>query len=210
MIHQKNPRQGVFENDVFLTIYPEGFYSLEFYETQTSDIIRSFLVSYGKCRARNDEVILSDYENGFKMKGVFSGDQLVINDSFRFLSGLALKYYIAAPKLETTRFPFDFKVDLSLARKERENYNQHELVPLFFGEYVWADLRFWFHANDTYLLKFRDKVILSEGTWSRNGNIMILYDIALKCRFYAFITWEELICNQMIGSLRGSTFKYVT
>jgi len=59
--------------------------------------------------------------------------------------------------------------------------------------------------NNNYNFQY-DNLKLSEGTWSRNGNILILYDTTFKISFYALISDKLLISNILPGNCEGEMF----
>lgn len=189
--------------DCNIYLFKSGNYYIELSDNVTSDIIDSYILSYGKFSLKNKELTLNDRVHNYKMKLIVGNKTLTVKHAFGFLINKKFIYYDSNPDLE---LPVS-KINVTRIQKEREIYKKtyKTLFPLSFGVYKNEEtfqFKLNIQKNNKYKLEFRN-IILSEGNWSRNGNELVLRDLILNHSFYALIKNRKLISKLLPGDNVG-------
>lgn len=92
-----------------------------------------------------------------------------------------------------------------MLQEERKNYkNAHvTFTPLIFGVFENEQgFKLNIQQNNKYKLEFKN-IILSEGEWHRDDNVIELKDLNLKHSFYILIKDKILISKLLPGDYKG-------
>ena len=198
-----------FDENVRCKIYffKSGNYYIDLSETITSDIVESFILSIGKFSLTNNEVELIDNVHNYKMQLVVDNKTLIVKQAFGFLKNKRFVFHNSYTGREL-KFISTFKDALTL-QEERKSYKRlrKTLIPLNFG--VFEDeqgFKLNIQKNNMYKLEFKN-IILSEGEWRRDNNVLELKDIHLKHSFYVLIYYKMLISKLLPGDYKGCSLK---
>jgi hypothetical protein len=188
--------------DVYL--YQTGVYEIILEEKETDDLIFNLLMSYGNYKLHNNELVLYDDFNGFKMYFKFDKDFIIPKKTFHFLSDnkLIKSSFQIWDKPSFTKAAFE---TLSQTKTEFNRSNKVENL-LNCGIYVNEQgFSLYILQNKEYKLEFKN-IILSKGMWSRDRNELVLFDITLKHKFFILIGEKVLISKLFPGEYTGFTF----
>jgi hypothetical protein len=190
-----------------------GCYYIELPEQITHDIILSLVTSYGSYTFNNKEIFLNDEAHGFKMQLLlFENKTLKVKKGFVFLENRYLGFYSNNHETDC----MNSKISPSKQQEEREKYNQsHEAVfPLRKGIYRsegYGDALNCYRLNireeNGYSLHYKD-ILLSEGKWQRDKNVLELCDVHLQHSFYLLIDEKGLISKYLPGEYQSCALLY--
>lgn len=187
----------------YICFFKSGNYYIELSEIITDDIVESFILSYGKFSLTHNEVALIDNVHNYKMQLVVDNKTLIVKQAFGFLKNKRFVFQAryTGPEL---KFISTFKDALTL-QEERKSYKRlrKTLVPLNFG--VFEDdqgFKLNIQKNNMYKLEFKN-ILLSEGEWCRDNNVLELKDLHLKHSFYVLIYYKMLISKLLPGDYKG-------
>jgi hypothetical protein len=193
----------------YLLFSGNGHYSILVSEDSgESDAIRSFFLSVGKYRIIKNDIKLFDNSGGFTMLLKKNNSEIEVIHSFKWFKN---KHFIFDKKTHSNPEEFESapKINASSILLERKKYNSiHKtVIPMSLGFYKSNGFFFSLNLlpNNNYSYQYKT-LKLSEGTWSRNGNILILYDTTLKISLYALISNNLLISNILPGNCEGEMF----
>lgn len=194
-----------FDENVRCNIYffKSGNYYIDLSETITSDIVESLVLSYGKFSLTNNEVTLIDSFHNYKMQLVVNNKTLIVKQAFGFLKNKRFVFYDSYTGSEM-KFISTYKDALTL-QEQRNIYKRlrKTLIPLNFG--VFEDdqgFKLNIQKNNMYKLEFKN-ILLSEGEWRRDNNVLELKDLHLKHSFYVLIYYKMLISKLLPGDYKG-------
>ena len=201
-----------FRNKVeyYLKFLNDGQYLFEMIEHVTNDILGARTMSIGNYSVEDKEVRLKDKVHNFQLSLVIVNDSLMMKNSFCFLKGKTFGFkssYIYEMNLNWLK---DY--DSVWLEKNRIEYKKHNkrIFPLDSGDYLlkeflFGSLRYCLTINqdNTYRLYFKT-MIISEGTWNREGVELVLYDTCLKHQFYLMIRKRSLISKLLPGDYEPS------
>lgn len=220
--------------NVSLYLYPNNVYTFKWTRNEISDVIMEGFISSGKWTYNNKKIILTDSMHGFQTICDYSCvysfgypnrniKTITIEQSFRWINGFKLTKYMDmddhdVPDMNDILFHSDYQPLLAL--KEREQAQKEKnMNEFFYGEYIANGYQLLIQPDHSYKLSVRfpetDKsnkltfknLQISDGKWERKGNVLILFDVSVKCKSYLLITTGGLKSNQMIYSIED-TFKY--
>jgi len=200
-IYTLNESVGGTECNIYF--YESDSYYIELSENVTSDIIESFVLSYGCYSSKKNEVIMTDKVHGYKMQLTPNKNQLKVKHAFNWLVNKEFSFYDNIYNNEPTFI--SSKTNASTARHERMNYENENkaLFPLNMGVYETEQgFSLVLDSNNKYKLGIKNTII-SEGTWNRERNELILFDTTLKHSFYALIGKDNLISKFLPGDDKG-------
>jgi len=182
--------------DCNIFFYKEGVYevTLEDYTDENPYLI---ILSFGQYTIQDDKIVLFDKYNEFKM-------QFVLKDSF--IVGHKTYKWLKDKKMQKSYFeiydkPFFQKANFknlaeSRSQFAKQNINQNDF---YLGTYkMQMDYILNFNSCASYQFKYKE-IIISEGTWKRKGNELILKDIEIETPFYILIGKETLINKMLPG-----------
>jgi len=195
------------KQDCYITIFNNGKYYIDINESVTSDIILGMTLTYGTYTINKDQITLTDNMHNFKMKFLYVNNSIEVKQSFKFL--LNKKFVFREANNESEPDFLINRVDIVKIKKERIEYNKTNSIPIVFNIGTYDDGRdfvLYLEKDTTYRLAYRWNII-SEGNWSRDGNVLELFDTSLQCPFYLFIDISGLNGKYLPGGFDGLELK---
>lgn len=184
-------------------------YYVEVTNQATDDIVYVVVLSYGKYKMHDNQLILLDELLDYQLILTYSNDTLYVQKGFEFMKD---EYFVYSEKSSEKEIPVSNTLNKDSIQEERENYNKDKQFDLQFGTYKSMRFVFYFSLNEdnTYSYSFRN-CPLSNGTWERNGNVLSLYDPSLDCTYYLLVANDNKLISKLLpGDNRsGSVFKMV-
>lgn len=196
----------------YLGFFNDGQYYLNVTENLTLDISCVTNYSIGKYIIDHDVIRLNDRIHKFQFEFLKNGDTIITKKSYVFLQGKAFAFksdYSDESSLKQLRMYDSLTIHL-----ERSEYkeNHHRIFPLY-NKYVSEDTRWCSKKYDlalnhdsTYHLLSKE-ILISEGTWSRKGVELILFDKWLQKRFYLLIGKRVAISKLLPGDYESVILK---
>jgi len=178
------------EEKVFLTLCDNGVYIFGF-RLDWKDIYAERIISNGLYEQNhNDTIVLNDQVNGYQMivkKG--KNNDISVVKGWCFMKNLKLDYKEShsynKTNYDSTYYTLNSKYSLENLINERETYRHQTVLRSFKpGAYEVAkdsDNKLIINADSTY------QNYQTEGTWKREGNLIVFYDDCLGEVFTAFI-----------------------
>jgi len=185
-----------------IIFYEDNKYYIELVDEVYPDHYDGTLISRGTFHIYNNNIELTDKFHNYKMTLFRKDEELIVKSGIK---GLIDKHFIYRGTLKSfgTFIPKDKILNIN---KEREDYKQlnKELFPFESGLYTapsWANLSFDYilriKPDNTYILYCR-VIVFSEGTWTRNGNELILRDNDLNTSFYLLIAANNTFSSKLL------------
>ena len=195
-----------------ITFFNEKCYYIEFYRIMSDDVREINMFSFGYFKLNNNELSLIDAVNNYKIQlEVLNEKQIKITKFFSFLEDKMLIYKEEENGCKSEYYKnFYFektKTEYSL-QKEINKYNlDDKCYILYDGIYSFANQRYKLKIDkdSSYVFSHED-IVISEGTWTRQSNILSLYDLSLQHSFYVFIEEEGLNCKFLPDIYRDDLF----
>jgi len=187
-----------------VSLYKDGTYEITLDENTAEDIVESILISIGTYLYKNGEITLIDNYHGYKMIFIDQKCCILAKKSFQWMQN---------KKFIKTNSDFIksiyFKIKFKPLKQERADFKKlyKEKFNLNYGVYeneVGFSINFL--SDNKYKFEYR-KIILSEGTFKKNENELVLFDTALNYPFYVFIKKNVLISKLLPEDYEGNTFK---
>ncbi|MEI6091902.1 MAG: hypothetical protein WCR42_15720 [bacterium] len=180
--------------DCNIYLYDEGNYEIHIESVYAnSDFSYSLIISFGKYKIKNSNLLLKDQYNGVDFNFEYHNNFVIAKKFFKCYLNKTFKNenYYSSSKPQFLEYP---PIPLN---KERKNFKSNHKVAniLYIGTYsknnnIILDL----NKSNKYMFKYKG-LLLSEGSWIREGNLLKLFDTNLKHNFYVFINKEVLICK---------------
>lgn len=181
-----------------LTLQKDKYFIL--FTLGTSELSSSFFVSYGFVHKSGNTYYLQDIPCGAEIVVVANHDksELIIRKGFSFMKNehFLLRGDIIDDELESV---IDIEAEY-LRKKERDLYNMNKKsshpVSLRLGVYKNESITLSLDDDLSYRIQYHwneYSPIISEGKWSKDGNILKLYDSFLDYSFTALIDSDEII-----------------
>jgi hypothetical protein len=199
--------------DYFLIFFKNGCYYMELPEQVTHDQIFSIDVSHGNYMLKNNEILLTDVIHGFEMNLLVRRNKtLKVEKGFAFLENR----YFGFNGGNYEKDCWIPEMSPSGQQEEREKYNQAQkaLFPLRKGIYRserFGDAQNCYRLNireeNNYSLHYKD-ILLSEGKWQRDKNVLELCDVHLQHSFYLLIDEKSLVSKYLPGEYQGCSLWY--
>lgn len=187
--------------DCCLYLYKNGVYEVILEEQETDDIVLNILVSYGVYALKDKQLHLSDKFNGFKMLFELQNEVLIARKSFNWLANKRF----TKSTFQIWDNPSFLKSKIKPLNKNQLGLKQKYDNKTFFGIGMYENEQ-GFHislqANNKYKFDYK-QIVLSEGSWSQNGNVLILYDAYLENSFYILIGKDGLLSRFFPGEYKG-------
>ena len=181
-------------NKYWITLYDSG-----------DEIDLESEISYGTVSKKKGMFFLRDHYTGFETV-MSRGSSLVVNRSFPFLEG---KHFVFLVKDNYTDW-IHSTADNS-AQKEKV-YNDSRVSPapksLQYGVYqtTYSDFEYKLKIEENgHFQLFLDNLLLSEGMWVRNGNVLELQGDGFSAPYYLLIDDGKLV-----GVLATSHYRDIT
>ena len=182
-----------------LLFYSNAKYKIIIENNVLRTITRETVLSCGAYTEKGSRIILQDFHIGLKMQCERCGfDELRFVQGFTFLLSKTLKL------LSTTYEPDETipsKYDPMKISKERDNYKKSHQDPykLYYSQYSNGDYVIDIQKEYKYVLRF-NQLILSEGTWKKEGNALLLFDKSIQYAFTVLIGKEGLFGRYLPGN----------
>lgn len=179
------------------------------------DNVSSYCVSYGSCLKNDCKVILRDSISGFDLE-LFSP-----NDSLLFCySGIVMLkdvYFHKHQQIDSILYRslvFD-EIDVPSIKEQLDLHKQEIPIANFrYGRYkgaMWGNHVIEISDNGFYTyFSLEDEPVLSRGKWSREGNLLMFFDVGMKKPFYALIEEDGHITSYMPEAILGEGFYFQT
>lgn len=190
--------------DYYICFYKDGSYLIEISKNVTLDIIEVFVLSDGYYLIKDNIVIFTDRIHGYKMEMVLNKNELIVKKSFNFLINKKFIYY---EKNMKSKYHYN-TCNINTLKLERNVYKtqNNDLHSLEYGTYESAQgfkldifqSDIILQLDNQYQLYFKD-VMISNGTWNRVENELVLYDTTLNHQFYLLIGDKVLISKLLPG-----------
>lgn len=204
--------------DCNISLYPDGKYEIGLWEHEVEKINDTAYAVYsvtnwfktlstGSYKTSENLVTLTDKATGLGMLIDSSNQRIRVIKSFSFLNGCTLNCLKGEGGDEKIR---NFPLTQKMLILERSAYNKstNDVFALIPGDYSTYDKP----GKPRYLLSidrdnkyqlFINTLKLSEGIYTRNKNILLLYDTTLKHVFHLLI-YKNMLASKLIpGDLEG-------
>lgn len=180
-------------SEIELKLLENGTYNLNIVSLVTDANISLQTISYGNYILTNNKLTLTDSLHNFEIVGEVINGNILIKKAYSELVGIQLELYDENPELyDKAFFP---KMDKNKNQIEIEHFLNSNKVLNNFDETIYFSsdysIQIEFLKNNFYILKYRNCKI-SEGYWSRNHNLLSLYDTCLKAKFNFLIEKDFL------------------
>lgn len=201
-----------------ISLYPDGKYDIRLWENEVEKINdTSYAVysvtnwfkplSYGSYKTSGNIVTLSDKATELQMLIDTSNQRFRIIKSFSFLNGSTLNCLKGEGGDEDFR---NSPLTQKMLILERSAYNKstNDVIALIPGDYSTYEkagkprYRLTIDRDNKYQL-FINTLKLSEGIYTRNKNVLLLYDTSLKHVFHLLIYKNLLVSKLIPGDLEG-------
>ncbi|MCL2041752.1 MAG: hypothetical protein FWG84_06915 [Bacteroidales bacterium] len=198
--------------DIYFT--NTGRYCIMLSAHLSDDILLDVPLSDGTYSILDNDIILTDKYLHYKMQLEYKNNELHVKEAFRFLQNKVFEFR------RLSDFPFIESYNISdfILQQERNIYTSQyqSAFSLKAGQYRNAGQISYFSLNLSpmgfytlqYIIEDIIYLILSDGTWSRNGNELILYDTEVEHNFYMHIGKNKLISKLLPGDYEGITLYY--
>lgn len=164
----------------------ENHLGAEFNFNQKHNTKDALLLSFGHCSLKDDELLMVDSLNGYKMKAVY-----VNKDNLQFVQGFDCtkgKVFSLCHDCNEPYISFPFS-ELNQKFFDRESYReQKDAKQLKLGYYHSSFKKFCLMENGRYFYYNQfPKDTISKGEWKQDGNLLIFKDDGLNEPFFACI-----------------------
>jgi hypothetical protein len=185
-----------------INLFADGMYGITLTEHKYENP-HVLIISYGKYSIKDKLITLPDSYNGYRMIFSYTKNKLIGLQTFSWLQNVKFDYWDYG--IENEEY---FKNDNSSnLRKNIIQFNQENkpINTLYFKEYNQAKFNFCLQRPHSYKFSYNG-FLISEGTFKRGGNQLILYDPALNFSFYALVGKEYLFCKILPIDYNGYKF----
>ena len=190
----------------YLFLYADGNYRVELEKKSDYDVIfKGYTISIGRYEVKNDTILLTDSYTRCKMS--FQLDSCLIPiKTYSFMKEIVYKNYYICGKMEKNnlveiiaeKLASDFEAESTKNNPFTEGFYRYEF---YRGERFEIKLdkdnkyEFCFKAFEESFLssKLDLYLVISTGTWERQGNILTLWDTNLQHKFYGLIRKDGTI-----------------
>ena len=174
-----------------------------------SDIYMSFLLSFGqRFNDKDGSLVLYDKLNGFDMLLRTEGEKgFILEKGFSSIVPLRLTYH--RDHAEFSSLP---EMDFDSVRDQRERYrSQTELRDFRYGLYeiVHPSVFLLQVSEDTTYRYFVNEIVVSEGVWECQGNLVVFHDSCLGEAFSALVEDGYLVGSCFPGEFGAGKFRII-
>jgi len=190
--------------DCCIYLYKNGVYEIVLEEQETVDLISNSQISYGNYTCENKQINLFDLYNGYQMRFILRDDYIVSIRSFKWL----LNRKFLKRDFQIYDDPDSTYLKEKKVEQRRKEFKQicNVEYPMKMGIYKTIyGFTLNIKCDRQYVFEYHG-IILSEGTWSRNGNELVLVDTVLQYSFFVFIEKEGLNCLILPGNYNGFVY----
>jgi hypothetical protein len=210
-----------FQNEKYdcnISLYTDGKYEIGLWENEVEKINDTLYAVYsvtnwfktlstGSYKTSGNLVSLSDKATELQMLIDTSNQRLRVIKSFSFLNGCILNCLKGEGGDEDFRnSPLTQK--MLILERSAYNKNTNDVIALIEGDYSTYEragkprYRLTIDRDNKYQL-FINTLMLSEGIYTRNKNVLLLYDTSLKHVFHLLIYKNMLVSKLIPGDLEG-------
>lgn len=201
------------ELDVDLFLFDRGSYMIlltDQSQTDADDFVYTIVLSSGRFTKDSNMIILKDDVEKYTMVFNLENARLIAEQSFGLLKNVALCYLNTIEESHVRERFKDYDYYFSEVECEEYNNEHRQEIPLkfgFYGDKYETSLLYNYRVNDdsTFSITYK-KIVISEGTWSRNNNVLILTDKDLLFPSYLLIGED---CLMSKSRARYSKIPYV-
>ncbi len=194
----------------FISLYSNNEYTIEISEKVCETYCDKF-ISYGTFYQKNDTLILKDKIHNFIIYLLYKDNRVKVIKSFSWMKNLNYYFFVSADYK-----PVNYKLkepSINILKKNtiyQRNNKQNYIFKT--GKYIaksyWYVNALYLSPDNTYKIIFKD-IILSEGIWKRNKNVIELWDTSIKHTFYLLTKKDGTLESSYIpGDDEGEIFYY--
>ena len=191
-----------------LVFLKDGRYLLLLKEQVTNDQNEIMIFSDGRAIQKNNEITLIDRVLGYKMVMIKNNNLLKVINSFSWLKNKNFVFSDGSGSDSESTLRMIERFSGSISSKRIEYKRTHKNIINFFPG-VYEDVRsptsLNVRSDKQYILTYKN-IILSEGMWKRQGNEILLFDVATKFFFYMLIDDNALISCLLPGEYAYRAF----
>ncbi len=219
MIHACDLNSNREDLSCWIEYFDNNRYVLTMEFQESPDIIKAQILSGGHYKNEGKKLLLFDEIHGFTLRyTLIEFNQLVQEHGFTFLINKIMTLY---PNNTQTAFP-PIPFNAATQKQRREKYLRQYYFSLPFtpgiyeseyntvkkGRYTifetGLDYEINIMRNGRYVLQYK-RIAISEGTWERKENEIVLFDENLQHNFYLLISNRSLISMYLPGEFRAIT-----
>jgi hypothetical protein len=202
-------------NDYDIYFSNDGRYSLSVWNYSMADIDIGYDLSFGKYTISENEIILIDEIHHYQMLFTYETlDTLHVKSGLYFMMGKSfIRYLYPHEDFRNSYTSLSYNIDTSQIIKKRNEYVTQNKKPflLELGNYYSDSFLLSILSENRYILKLimgDERLVISNGSWKRERNKLILYDINLNHSFYLLIEERKLFSNLLPGDYKGEIFYF--
>jgi hypothetical protein len=209
-----NGRENV---SCYIEFFNDNRYILSLDYQVTPDFIKALILSSGRYEIKGKMILFCDEIHGFTLRYTkFDSNQLKQEHGFHFLKNKIMT--LNSNNAQSVFPPIPFNA--TIQKRQREEYLQqyYFLLPFTPGFYeseyntvnerrhnifeTGLDYEINIQQNGKYVLYYK-KTAISEGSWKRRKNEIILFDESLQHQYYILINAKGLISKYLLGEFKG-------
>ena len=187
-----------------LIINSDQTYEIQLCFQATDDMVNCAILSYGHYSIANELLYLHDDFYDYDWEISLNDHVVSVGHGYAFLNGRTIKKY----QNEIVKVLPPTDDNLARTRAQIDLFVTHQNNPqLVAGQYEDQNHYYLLRINEPgrYQLFFKD-VLLSEGYWSQQDNVLTLHDINLNYDFKIAIGNESLMSLGIPGEFGGTKF----
>ena len=166
--------------------------------------------SFGTYCKNDKGFVLKDLPNGYTMTVEYVNDSsLVFTKGLYCMKSRTLirKSWDQELYDDVKTLGFDYEQDRKECRRYKHQQNASGCLAGNYGYDVFCEDNFFpliLSKDGSFELSYRSgNLMVSKGTWSREGNLLILQDENLDEPFYALIEEDVIISHYLMGDIKG-------
>ena len=177
-----------FYPNVEVFLYEDNHYDIAFIDDYNSDVISDAVVSQGEYQLVDSiTILLTDmcYFAGLEMTAIYIQDTLKFIKAPDFLKRKRFTIFSDAVQ----KYPYIKGLQIEDHDLNDFNNFHQDSITLKQGSYVfngWTTLTLKIYDSSKYAVVYRDDVLLTRGSYTRNHNVLEMYD-DLGFSFYMFV-----------------------
>ena len=192
----------------YLHLSDDGKFLIELVSNSSGELSYSSFLSWGVFSWNKDSLYLVDNVNGYELDFILmDGDNLIAVSGFPFM----INCCFTGKRRYSGFFPdsSDFKKSSILEENCNTYFVEEPFHKLNYRSYYWhkyIDYEISVKEDNTYRIAYGG-LLLSEGKWETKGNLLIMHDDNLDCRFFAIIGDNELVAYTIDANCIKITLK---
>lgn len=174
--------------DVEVFLYEDNHYDIVFIDDYNTDVVSDAVISQGEYQLVDSlTILLTDmcYFAGLEMTATYIQDTLKFIKSPDFLKRKRFTKFSEAVQ----RYPYTKGLQIEDYYLNDFNNSHQDSITLKQGSYVfngWTTLTLKIYYGSKYAIVYRDDVLLTRGSFTRNHNVLEMHD-DLGFLFYMFV-----------------------